>query len=173
MKSLWDGFLSIKKQVKDESDPSDYEEKVVKTEMKHYHYSPEVTDSNPDHFTLDIKSKFKLEPIQPTLSSEIIVPILHVQESSYFNSNDECVQENRKLYFELVHKQENYDNLLEKLSYYNASEYITSKCKTSNCNKLAQVEGHCSAHGEGTKSITESCSKTSSNRRTLHCSWRG
>nr|CAD7579074.1 unnamed protein product [Timema californicum] len=57
MKSLWDGFLSIKEQVKDESDPSDYKEKIVKAEMKHYHYSPEVTDSKPDNFTLDIKSQ--------------------------------------------------------------------------------------------------------------------
>nr|CAD7429988.1 unnamed protein product [Timema monikensis] len=41
----------------DESYPSDYEEKIVKTEMKLYQYSPEVMYSNPDHFTLDIKSQ--------------------------------------------------------------------------------------------------------------------
>nr|CAD7448504.1 unnamed protein product [Timema bartmani] len=53
----------------DEPDSSDYEEKIVKTEMKHYNSSPGVRYSGPDHFTLDLKSQIKLEQIQYTLSS--------------------------------------------------------------------------------------------------------
>nr|CAD7448505.1 unnamed protein product [Timema bartmani] len=57
MKSLWDGFLPIKEQIKDEPDSSDYEEKIVTTEMKYYDSFPAVMDSSPDHFTLDAKSQ--------------------------------------------------------------------------------------------------------------------
>nr|CAD7460918.1 unnamed protein product [Timema tahoe] len=57
MKSLWDGFLPIKEQIKDEPDSSDYEEKIVTTEMKYYDSFPGVMDSSPDHFTLDAKSQ--------------------------------------------------------------------------------------------------------------------
>nr|CAD7429989.1 unnamed protein product [Timema monikensis] len=56
-KSLWDGFLPIKEQVKDEPDSSDYEEKIVKTEMKFYDSSLGVKNSNLDHFNVDVKSQ--------------------------------------------------------------------------------------------------------------------
>nr|CAD7206082.1 unnamed protein product [Timema douglasi] len=51
MKSLWDGFLIIKEQIKDESDTSNSVDEIVKTEFKLYDPSLGIMDSNIDHFT--------------------------------------------------------------------------------------------------------------------------
>ncbi|CAG2063274.1 unnamed protein product [Timema podura] len=57
MKSLYDGFLPIKEQVKNESDSSDYEDTMVKNEMKYDNSSLGIMEITRDQFIPEIKSQ--------------------------------------------------------------------------------------------------------------------
>nr|CAD7615331.1 unnamed protein product [Timema genevievae] len=57
MKSLYDGFLPIKEQVKNESDSSDYENTMVKNEMKYENSSLGIMEVTRDQFIPEIKSQ--------------------------------------------------------------------------------------------------------------------
>nr|CAD7605594.1 unnamed protein product [Timema genevievae] len=68
MKPLWDGFLPIKEQIKDESDTSNSVDEIVKNEIKLYDSFLGIMDSNIVHFTPGDKSEIKLEQDQSSLS---------------------------------------------------------------------------------------------------------
>nr|CAD7463250.1 unnamed protein product [Timema tahoe] len=57
MKSMWDGFLPIKEQIKEESDTSNCVHEIVKTEIKLYDSSLGIMDLNKDYLTPVDKSE--------------------------------------------------------------------------------------------------------------------
>nr|CAD7267376.1 unnamed protein product [Timema shepardi] len=140
-KSLLDGFLPIKEEIKDEPDTTNFVDEIVKTEMKLYDTSFGIMDSKIEHLTPVDKSEIKLEQNQFTLPSEIlqsnIIAQTRLQSNIIaqtrcdFNSNNECVNENQDLSFNALHKKAECRNLSLKRLSSKFHKNITSEYKTS------------------------------------------
>nr|CAD7392257.1 unnamed protein product [Timema cristinae] len=72
IKSMWDGFLPIKEQIKDEFNTSDYEDEIMNTKMKFYDSSLKRNESNQYYYTPENNSQIKLDEQS---SSRVVVAV--------------------------------------------------------------------------------------------------
>nr|CAD7580035.1 unnamed protein product [Timema californicum] len=159
MKSLWDGFLPIKEQIKDESDTSNSVDEIVKTEIKLFDSSFGILDSNIDHFTPLDKYESKLEQDQSTMSSVLLQSNTLAQTSCAFNLNIGCVNENQDLSFNALHKKAEHRKLLPKILCHEVKENVTLEYKKSflNSYRTNYVKEHQNLFNEGVYKI-QACS---------------